>query len=358
LSLRVVIPTIGLDNRGGTRISIELANILSRRGHRVTILIPRGSNTTTFSIDPKVTLKLIGFAIPQKEDISSLIRTMMLFPLLDECDVVLANYYLTSFPVAFSSLFKRNRRCVYLIQHYEPLAFGEAERTFPQLKKWLAETSYRFPMEQVVVANWIAKRVSQISKRNVHIFNPNIDLSIFKPSDGSIIRDKRSILAFPGKDIWKGWDDFIRAFALLDDDDAGFKVIASSRFLYALPPGPYFGYHPKDDQELITLYRTAAVYVHPGWWEGCPLAPLEAMACGTPVVAAASEGILEYAVDGENCLLVPPKSPTALADALRRLINDHQLCGKLIDGGLETVKRFAWPKMADQFEELLLSICA
>ena len=354
----LVIPTIGLDNRGGTRIYIQLANILSQRGYPVTILVPRGSNTTTFFIDPKVTLKPIGFSIPQREDISSIVRMIMLFPLLNECDVILVNYYLTSFPVAFASLFKRKRHNINLIQAYEPIVSGEAEHTFPRLKKWLAETSYRFPMEQVAVSNWIAKRVTQISKRNVHVIHPNIDLLTFRPPDGSVNRDKNSILAFPGRDIWKGWEDFVRAFALLDNGEAGLKVIASSRFPYPLPAGSYFGIHPKNDQELVRLYQTAAVYVHPSWWEGCPLAPLEAMACGTPVVAAASEGILEYAIDGDNCLLVPPKSPPALADALRRVINDDQLRARLIEGGYKTVKRFAWPKMADQFEELLLSICA
>jgi glycosyltransferase involved in cell wall biosynthesis len=355
--LRVVIPTIGLDNRGGTRIYLELANTLVQRGHRVTILIPRGSNTTTFYIDPKVVLKPVGFAIPQREDISSIVRMMMLFPLLDECDVVLANYYLTSYPVAFSALFKRKRRCVNLIQHYEPLAFGEAERTFPKLKKWLAETSYWFPMEQIVVASWIAKRVAQVSHSNIRIIHPNIDLSVFKSPDGTASRDKNSILAFPGKDIWKGWDDFVHAFSQLEANDHGLKVIASSRFPYPLPPGPFFGVHPQNDQELVSLYQAAAVYVHPSWWEGWGLATLEAMACGTPVVAAASEGVLEYAVNGENCLLVPPQSPAALAEALRIVLDDEQLRARIIDGGYETVKRFAWPKMADQFEELLLSIC-
>ena len=357
MGLHLLIPTLGIDNRGGTRVIIELANILSQRGHRVTMLVPRGSNTTTFYISPKVALKSIGFAIPQIEDISSIVRLMMLFPLLDDCDVILANYYLTSFPIAFSWLFKPKRRYVNLIQHYEPLAFGEAENTFPQLKKWLAETTYRFPMEQIAVADWIAKRVSNISKQGVHIIHPNIDLSTFGPSDGSVMRKSNSILAFPGKDIWKGWADFVKAFTYLEIKDPQLQVVAASRFLYPLPPGAYFGVQPKNDQELVKLYQTATVYVHPSWWEGCPLAPLEAMACGTPVVAAASEGIMEYAVDGENCLLVPPKSPTALADAIHRVLHDEKLCVKLVDGGYETVRRFAWPRMADQFEELLLSLC-
>lgn len=357
MTLRIVIPTIGLDNRGGTRIYLELANILAARGHQVTILIPRGSNTTTFQIDPKVRLKKIGFAIPQKEDISSIIRMLMLFPLLDDCDVILANYYLTSFPIAFSAVFKHKRHSVNLIQGYEPIIAGEAESTLPVLKKWLAETSYRFPMEQVAVSDWIAKRVSLISKHNVHVIHPNIDLSIFKTATRQTNRNKKTILSFPSKETYKGWDDFVQAFDKLIKEDAELNVIASSRFPFDLPPGPYMGFHPKDDRELVKLYQSAAVYVHPSWWEGCPLAPLEAMACGTPVVAAASEGILEYAVDGENCLLVPPKSPSALADAIRRVIADDALRVRLIQGGYETVKQFSWPKMADQFETLLKSIC-
>jgi glycosyltransferase involved in cell wall biosynthesis len=357
MTLSLLIPTIGIDNRGGTRIYIELANILARRGHRVTILVPKRANTTTFAIDPKVILKPIGFAISQMEDISSIVRMMMLFPLFNDCDVALANYYLTSFPIAFSSLFKRRRKNVNLIQHYEPLASGESEKTFPRLKKWLAEISYRFPMEQIAVANWIAERVTRLSKRDVHIVYPNIDLSVFKPSDGSVRRVKNIILAFPGKDIWKGWDDFVQAFDHLQKKDPLLKVVASSRFPCPLPPGPYIGVHPRDDNELVATYQAAGVYVHPSWWEGCPLSPLEAMACGTPVVAAASEGILEYAVDGDNCLLVQPRATTELADALYRVLHDDQLRERIIAGGYETVKRFAWPRMADQFEELLLSIC-
>lgn len=357
MSLRIVIPTIGLDNRGGTRIYLQLANTLAQRGHHVTILVPKGSNTTTFKLNPLVKLKTVGFKIPQIEDFTSIIRVLMLFPLLDDCDIVLANYYLTSFPIAFSSLFRRNRQYVNLIQHFEPLAFGEAERTFPKLKKWLGETSYRFPMHQVVVADWIGRRVSRISKLEVKVINPSIDLSIFKLENDANTFDRYSILAFPGKDIWKGWNDLIQAVRLLELTEPKIKITASSRFPFPLPDGPYRGVQPQNDTELVSLYRSAQVYVHPSWWEGCPLSPLEAMACGTPVVAAASEGIMEYAIDGQNCLLVPPKSPADLSNAILRVLNDRDLRLKLINGGLETVKRYAWPKMADQFEEFFQSIC-
>lgn len=352
--MKILIPTIGLDNRGGTRIYLELANHFVQRGHQVTILVPRGSNITTFSIDPRVVCKPIGFSIHQIEDVSSIVRLAMLFPLLHPCDVVLANYYLTSYPIAFSGLFHRSRISVNLIQHYEPLAFGEAERTFPRLKKWIAETSYRFPMHQVAVANWIATRVTRLSKQPVRVIYPNINLTVFKPSPVKSERDWNAVLAFPGKDIWKGWHDFTRAFSNLHAAMPGVNVRASSPGPFPLPQGPYTAFHPKSDAELVDLYRTSAVYVHASWWEGCPLAPLEAMACATPVVAAASEGIMEYAVDGENCLLVPPQSPDALAEALKSILKDKALHRKLVEGGLETVKRFGWPRMADEMESFIL----
>ncbi len=354
MNQQIIIPTIGLDNRGGTRIFIELANRLVQRDYRVKLLVPRNSNNTTFKIHPNVIVKSIGFPIMQIEDISSILRTMMLFlPLLRSCDVVIANYYLTSFPVFFSKLLSFPSLSINFIQGYEPIISGELERTFPRIKKKLVEISYRFPMEQVTVANWIAERVRNISKRQVYVIRPNIDLSVFKPQDGIPMSKTPTILAFPSNEIYKGWKDFSLAVKLLERTIPDLRVIAASRFPYQLPDGPYIGINPNNDKEIAGLYQSSDVYVHPSWWEACPLSPLEAMACGTPVVAAASEGIKEYAIDGGNCLIVPPRSPEILADAISNILGDNSLQYKLRNGGFETVRNFAWPKMVDEFENLI-----
>jgi glycosyltransferase involved in cell wall biosynthesis len=77
--------------------------------------------------------------------------------------------------------------------------------------------------------------------------------------------------------------------------------------------------------ELVLLVRAATLLVLPSVREGFPLAPAEAMALGTPVVATAVGGLPELIDDGVSGLLVPPEDPVALARAVARLLNDASL---------------------------------
>ena len=70
----------------------------------------------------------------------------------------------------------------------------------------------------------------------------------------------------------------------------------------------------------VDLYRRAAAVVFPSLYEGFGLPPLEAMACGRPVVASAVGGIQDTVVDKVTGLLVPPRRPDALAAALRTML--------------------------------------
>jgi len=355
--MKICIPALGIDNRGGTRVLIELANRLNYRGHNVSWVIPSGTNRSTYPIDPGVKVYEVGPRLPQIEDISSIMRLGFLLPGMPQCDLVVANYYLTAYPAARAVMKKKARAGVYLLQHYEPLAFGEAEKTFPRLKRRLAENTYRLPLRQVAVARWIGEKVKEFSKQEIPVIHPGVNQTLFYPEHSPIKGNrKRTILVLPGSDRWKGWQDFTQAFENVKLMLPEIDVIAVSSTVFPLPESGYSAFHPKDDQELAELYRSADVYVHPAWWEGCPLAPLEAMACGTPVVAAASEGIQEYAVHGENCWLVPPKNPAALADGIFRVLTDEALKQKLIGGGLTTSQGFKWDRMANEIENYFINV--
>ena len=76
--------------------------------------------------------------------------------------------------------------------------------------------------------------------------------------------------------------------------------------------------------------RRANVFVYASWYEGFGLPPLEAMACGVPVVTTDCGGVLEYAIDGYNSLVTPIRDPTALAQAIQRLLSDRHLAAQLI----------------------------
>jgi glycosyltransferase involved in cell wall biosynthesis len=87
----------------------------------------------------------------------------------------------------------------------------------------------------------------------------------------------------------------------------------------------------RDDVERIL--SALDVLVLPSWTEGLPLAVLEAMAHGRPVVATPVGGTPELVADGETGVLVPPRDPAALAAALRRLLGDPELRRRMGEAG-------------------------
>jgi len=101
--------------------------------------------------------------------------------------------------------------------------------------------------------------------------------------------------------------------------------------------------------EVIQLYSHAAVFACPSVYEPFGLINLEAMACGTPVVASAVGGILEVVEDGRTGLLVPPGNADALATALRRVLDDRDLAARLGQAGRRRVEeRFSWASVAER----------
>jgi glycosyltransferase involved in cell wall biosynthesis len=114
----------------------------------------------------------------------------------------------------------------------------------------------------------------------------------------------------------------------------------------------------KQARELRHWYVAADVAVTTPWYEPFGLTPLEAMACGTPVVGSRVGGIGFTIADGESGFLVPPKDPEALARALDALLADAALRRRMGHAGRARVEReFTWEKVAQRtaalYEELL-----
>ncbi len=102
------------------------------------------------------------------------------------------------------------------------------------------------------------------------------------------------------------------------------------------------GYIP--EEELPLWYAAATVFVFPSIYEGFGMPPLEAMACGTPVVTSNTSSLPE--VVGDAGIMVSPRDTAALADAIRRLLTDADLHASLRRRGLERANRFSWADTA------------
>jgi glycosyltransferase involved in cell wall biosynthesis len=100
----------------------------------------------------------------------------------------------------------------------------------------------------------------------------------------------------------------------------------------------FLGFQPAST--LSSFYRLARVFVFPSLYEGFGLPPLEAMACGTPVVTSNVSSLPEVA--GGAALLVDPHEVDAIADGIRRAVEDEALRQDLVARGLARARQFSW----------------
>jgi glycosyltransferase involved in cell wall biosynthesis len=98
------------------------------------------------------------------------------------------------------------------------------------------------------------------------------------------------------------------------------------------------------DLELITLYSLADVFAFPSFFEGFGIPPLEAMACGAPVITSNTSSLPE--VTGDAAIQVDPHDIHALANAIARLLGDEHLREKLRQKGYLQAQKYTWSKAA------------
>lgn len=109
---------------------------------------------------------------------------------------------------------------------------------------------------------------------------------------------------------------------------------------------------PVPDSKMPPLYRGAHAVIFPSLYEGFGLPPLEAMACGIPVVTSNITAMPEVA--GDAALLVDPTSVEEIADAINRIVSDTSLRRQLRERGLIRAAKFPWSNTAAMVREVIL----
>jgi glycosyltransferase involved in cell wall biosynthesis len=110
----------------------------------------------------------------------------------------------------------------------------------------------------------------------------------------------------------------------------------------------FVGRVPSED--LLYLYNAAELLAHPAFYEGFGLPPLEAMACGLPVVASNVASLPE--VVGDAGQLIDPHDVDELTVAMWRVLNDTELREQMREKGLQQAGRFSWEKAARETQEI------
>ncbi|MCW2990271.1 MAG: hypothetical protein JWM73_865 [Solirubrobacterales bacterium] len=203
--------------------------------------------------------------------------------------------------------------------------------------------SYRLEFRAVTTSSWNADRL-----REMHIgpavVAPGLD-DRFGPRAGVARRDD-VVLAL-------GRSDPLKNFALTRAAWDGLGAPRPELWLFGIEPeladaeGIRYVERPSDEG-VNELLNQATVFVQTSRHEGFCLPILEAMAAGLPVVCTDADGNRDFCEDGVNCLM-PAAEPEAVAAAIRRVLGDPALRGRLAAAGRETAARYRW---ADRVPEL------
>ena len=110
----------------------------------------------------------------------------------------------------------------------------------------------------------------------------------------------------------------------------------------------FLGYLP--DETLAVLYRLAELFVFPSLYEGFGLPPLEAMACGTPVVTSNVSSLPE--VTGDAAVLVDPYEVESIAEGMERVLTNPALSAELRTKGIARAREFSWERSVARTREL------
>jgi len=171
------------------------------------------------------------------------------------------------------------------------------------------------------------------------------------------LADSDLILHVGNSNWYKNFGSVARAFALLQRPNAmllkvGILSSADKQLLRELRLEDRLIHIPQaNDDALLSYYQAAALLLFPSLHEGFGWPPLEAMACGCPVITSRRGAIPE--ICGEACLYADPQKPADLASAVEKLLADSPSRAELIAKGRERARQYDWKKTASQIVQIL-----
>ncbi|MEK0157368.1 glycosyltransferase [Arthrobacter oryzae] len=293
-------------------------------------------------------------------------------------DIVHAHFWMSGLAALDAS--RRTGTNVPVVQTFHALGTVKrrhqgTEDTSPQQRRWLEPAVGRSADRIIATCSdeVFELRAMGIDTTKISIAPCGVDLDLFRPSGAAEHRPRSHRILTVGRLVpRKGVDLVIRALPLLRE--AGFADVellivgggGGAAVLGADPEARRLhelarelgvqeqvtlrGQVPRED--MPGILRSADAVVCTPWYEPFGIVPLEAMACGVPVVAAAVGGLTDTVVDRATGLHVPSRDPAAIARAVGELLASRELRQELGRAGQQRARsRYSWDRVAAETEK-------
>jgi starch synthase len=272
---------------------------------------------------------------------------------------------------------------VVTVHSLEPLRPWKAEQLGGgyALSSWAEKVSVEAAAAVVAVSEGMRADVLSaypaVDPAKVHVIYNGIDSDQYQPDAATDVLDRygvdrsRPSVVFVGRITrQKGVPVLLHAAANLDPDvqlvlcagapdtpELGAEVAGLVEDLRKTRSGVIWLSGMLSKREVIQLLSHATLFACPSVYEPLGIVNLEAMACGTAVVASKTGGIPEVVADGETGLLVPPDEPVALAEAINTLTRDRDRARAMGAAGRErAATQFDWAKIARETADLYKAV--
>ena len=320
---------------GGSKIILEYANRLAKRGHKI--------NIVTYDEYPK------WFSLSENVNFIKVTNGEDIINYIPESDVVV------------STSWKCIRKAVK--SNKGPVAFFEQGGShlfeldkLNDRKREIVQQRMRLPAFIYTVSQYSADKIKEIYGKDASIIYNALETSIFYPRKEEKQKEETSITIVGSEDFkFKNIGEILEVIRLLKRN---YKI----KLNWITQNNPKINEERKDaivnpQQKVIgDILRNTDIYICNSEYEAFGLPTLEAMTCGAAVITTDTGGMRDFVQNGINALVINHHDKEEMKEKIEMLINDKKLMHKIAENGMKTALKFNWDNSVINMEKYFRKI--
>lgn len=340
--MKVTFVRHSLLNRGGDKMIAAYASSLAEAGHQV--VLKTNMINSAFTLSSGVIVESLRFSGKTGTILSLLLESL-------DADMIVADII----PLSFILSIRNRNRVLYFAQDYNENVYSNIiQKLFIRSLYALSFAVLKIPV--IAVSAELAQEFARRFGAKATVIHNGVDLDTFysDPDENLLCQkgDKQAILFFSRRDYRKGFDLALKTVSQLNSLEVVVWTVGEKIDNAEVPCGLHnFGY--VNETELRRIMSSADIFLYPSRSEGFGLMPLEAMACGCPVVTTPA---VPYAMHEANALVAPIEDCTSLRGHILQIFADETLRNRLIEAGKKFAKSLSLASSSDRFERTLIQI--